>query len=143
MPSYASSTGWLGKGSSKFSATEFVEIDSYGYDAAFKWQGFSLQGEYLSGEAKGKTTGKALKSTGYYVQTGYMITPKFELAARYSSVDYNKDKTNDSVNDKTLAGSWYIDKHNLKIQADITKSHDEASSTGDTTEYRIQVQVAF
>lgn len=139
----AASKGWLGKGLSKFTTTEKLDISSYGFDAAFKWQGVSLQGEYLRGEAEGSNSHTKLKSEGYYAQAGYFVIPKtLEVAARYSFVDLDRDASDKQIEDTTGAVSWYINKHNLKVQADITNSRDKKASTDDLI-YRLQAQVIF
>lgn len=139
----AGSNGWLGKGLAKFTTTEKLDISSYSFDAAFKWQGVSLQGEYFRGEAEGSDSHKKLKSEGYYAQAGYFVIPKtVEVAVRYSFVDLDRDTPDKHIADATGALSWYISKHNLKIQTDITNSHNKQASTDDLI-YRLQAQVIF
>jgi len=139
----AGNNGWLGKGLANFTTTENIDISSYSFDAAFKWQGVSLQGEYLRGEAEGKDSHKKLKSEGYYGQAGYFVIPKtVEVAVRYSFVDLDRDTPDKHIVDTTGAVSWYINKHNLKIQTDITNSHNKQASTDDLI-YRLQAQVIF
>ena len=113
----AGTSGWLGKGLSTFNASEKVDVDTFGVDAAFKWMGASAQAEYLKGVADGKTSGKKLLAHGYYAQVGYCIIPQtLELAARYSFVDPNRDQSNDQISDITGAISYDFNKHNLKLQ---------------------------
>ncbi|NVO00503.1 MAG: porin [Geobacteraceae bacterium] len=139
----AASTGWLGKGLSKFTSTENLDISSFGFDVAFKWNGVSLQSEYLRGEAYGKTSHKNLRAEGYYAQVGYFVIPKtVELATRYSFVDLDRDAHNKHIADITGAVSWYISKHNLKIQSDVTNSYNKQASTHDLL-YRLQAQLMF
>lgn len=139
----AGSNGWLGKGLAKFNSSENIDISSYGIDAAFKWQGVSLQGEYLRGEAEGKNSHKKLSSAGYYAQAGYFVIPKtVELALRYSYVDLDRDASDRQIKDITGAVSWYINKHNLKIQSDVTNSRNQ-QKTSDDIQYRIQAQLLF
>jgi len=139
----AGSNGWLGKGLSKFTRSENVDINSYSIDAAFKWHGVSLQSEYLWGEAEGNISHKLLRSEGFYAQAGYFVIPKtVELALRYSYVDLDRDSAKRHVVDTTGAISWYINKHNLKIQGDITNSHTQSTMTDDKL-YRLQAQLLF
>lgn len=139
----AASSGWLGKGLNKFTMSEDVDISSYSVDAAFKWSGISIQGEYLRGEAEGKSSHKLLRSEGFYVQTGYFVIPKtVELALRYSYADLDRDTANRNITDTTGAVSWYINKHNLKIQGDVTSSHNQNGATDDML-YRLQAQLLF
>ncbi|MBI5483127.1 MAG: porin [Deltaproteobacteria bacterium] len=139
----AGTNGWLGKGLTKFTKSENIDINSYSIDAAFKWYGVSLQGEYLWGEAKGKSSNKRLRSEGFYAQAGYFIIPKtVELALRCSYVDLDRDAPNKHIVDTTGAFSWYINKHYLKIQADVTNSHTQSVMTDDMI-YRLQAQLLF
>ena len=98
-PPYAGTAGWLGKAAANtaiFDNTERVDVGTYGFDAAFKWRGFSAQGEYFGGKAEGQNPGRTVHSRGYYAQAGYFLLPKhLEVAARYSSVDPNRDKSQD------------------------------------------------
>lgn len=140
----AGSNGWLGKGLSTFTATEKVNIDTWGIDTAFKWHGLYAEGEYLAGQAEGKTSGKLLRAHGFYAQAGYCIIPKtLEAAIRYSYVDPNRDKSGDNLTETQGAVSWYMNKHNLKLQGDITDSHDQSKGGTDDMIFRLQAQVIF
>ena len=60
-PPYAGTAGWLGKAAANtaiFDNTERVDVGTYGFDAAFKWRGFSAQGEYFGGKAEGQDPGQ-------------------------------------------------------------------------------------
>jgi phosphate-selective porin OprO/OprP len=141
--SFAGSSGWLGKGRSTFGATEKVDIDSFGIDAAFKWMGFSAQGEYFMGQAEGQDSAKKLRARGFYTQAGYFIIPKhLELAARYSYVDPNRDTSQDLQSEIQGAVSYYFSKHNLKLQADVTNIHKQPNRSDDL-QYRVQAQIIF
>jgi phosphate-selective porin OprO/OprP len=156
VPNYASSTGWLGKaqsGSSPwFNNTGKLDIDSFGADLAFKWMGVSLQGEYMFAQAENQHGGKLLRAQGFYAQAGYMIIPKtLEVAFRYSYLDPNRDKINDAITEQIGSVSYYLDKHNVKLQADIGNLHDQSgkavSQTGNDPYndmvYRVQAQLIF
>lgn len=144
--SFAGSSGWLGKGSSTFDPSEKVDIDSFGIDAAFKWMGFSVQSEYFAGFADGHVSGKKLRAEGFYGQAGYFIIPKhLEIAARYSYVDPNRDKTQDLQTEIQGAVSYYFNRHNLKLQADVNNIHKQRSTLAptDDMQYRVQAQIIF
>jgi phosphate-selective porin OprO/OprP len=146
---YAGSKGWLGSTAGRNFITaadnQKVDVDSYGADAAFKWLGFSAQGEYLLGQAENQTTGKLLRAQGFYAQTGYMIIPgKLEAAFRYSYLDPNRDVANDLQMETIGALSYYFDKHNLKVQADVGNIHTQTSTRPtDEKQYRVQAQITF
>lgn len=138
---FAGSNGWL-KGSS-FGATEKVDINTFGIDAAFKWMGFSAQGEYFVGQADGQTSNNTLRAHGFYAQAGYFIIPKqLEVATRYSYVDPNRDSANDLRTEASGAISYYFNKNNLKLQADATNIHKQAAGSDDM-QYRMQAQIIF
>jgi phosphate-selective porin OprO/OprP len=149
-PPYAGTGGWLGKAAANtaiFDNTERVEVGSYGFDAAFKWRGFSAQGEYFGGKADGKRTGYTVHSRGCYAQAGYFLLPKrFEVAARYSSVDPNRNKARDRQVEVTGGVSYYFEGHNLKLQGDYTNIHTQQAvgkQPTDDRQLRVQAQLAF
>jgi phosphate-selective porin OprO/OprP len=145
---YASSAGWLGRGFNKTgftAASDKLDVDSYGADLAFKWMGASLQGEYILGQAEAQSNGHLLRSQGFYAQAGYMVLPKtLEVAFRYSYFDPDRDVTNDNITEMIGAVSYYFNKHNLKIQADVGDIHDQAKGVKtDDMQYRVQAQIIF
>jgi phosphate-selective porin OprO/OprP len=137
---------WLSSNASVFNRTEFVDINQYGIDAAFKWKGFFAQGEYFDGRAVGVDTDKTLKAYGFYAQAGYFIIPKhLEVAVRYSYVDPNREKNNNVRTQIQGAISYYFYKHNLKLQGDFTNTDDKTVGSGGTSgnQYRLQAQLVF
>lgn len=150
-------TGWFGIGNPltptarKFNGSEPIDFNNFGIDAIFKWQGLSIQGEYLFGQAEGQQTKNKLRAEGFYGQAGYFVIPKqVELAYRYSYLDPNRDVTNDHWVENTGAVSWYINKHFLKLQADYTNVHKQAAiastkgaNATDDKQIRFQAQILF
>lgn len=153
----AKKKGWfaisnpLSPADSQISSAEVVDYKTSGLDAAFKWRGASFQGEFFMARAEGHTTGNKVSARGYYAQAGYFIIPQtLELAARHSFIDPNRDVASDHWSENTAAVSWFINKHNLKIQADFTGIHKQpliASTSGaDATndkQIRMQLQMLF
>ncbi|HEY6071855.1 MAG TPA: porin [Anaerolineales bacterium] len=146
-PSYASATGWLGKGAAAtFDNTDVIDIDQFGADAVFLWKGLSIQGEYLWGQAEGGTSGRSLRARGMYAQAGYFIVPKrLEAAARYSHLDPNRAVSNDIQAETQGAISYYFTGHYLKVQADYSNIHKQVSSgnSTDDKQVRVQAQIVF
>jgi phosphate-selective porin OprO/OprP len=152
-----SGTGWIGigaplmTGTGKFGATEKLNINTAGFDGAFKWRGLYAQGEYFIGQADGQTSRNTLRSQGFYGQTGYFVIPKYlEVAARYAYLDPNRNVANDHWIETTGAVSWYLNKHNLKVQADYTDIHKQAAlafnsgpKATDDKRVRLQAQIIF
>jgi len=157
--SFMKGTSWYGLGNGiapavlKISTAEAIDINTAGADAVFKWLGFSATGEYFFAEAAGQTTKRKLRAEGFYAQAGYFVIPKkVELAYRYSYIDPNRDVVNDHWVENTGAVSWYVNNHNLKVQADYTNVHRQAAiasttKTGGTAtddqQVRFQVQMLF
>jgi phosphate-selective porin OprO/OprP len=149
IPAYSGTSGWLGKAAANtaiFDNTERVDVGTYGFDAAFRWRGLSAQGEYFGGKAEGQNRGGTVHSRGYYGQAGYFLLPKkLEVAARYSSVDANREKSQDLQVEVTGALSYYFDGHNLKLQGDYTNIHAQVAGkqATDDKQVRVQAQLAF
>ncbi len=145
VPNYATSSGWLGKGFASIGApNDKFDIDTYGADIAFKWMGLFFQSEYLLAQAEAHSNGQLLRAHGFYAQAGYMVLPELELAFRYSYLDPNRDKANDNITEQIGAISYYFNKHNLKLQADVGNIHTQNSSTPtDDMQYRVQAQIIF
>jgi phosphate-selective porin len=138
------SGGWLNRGLNSFTKTEKLNIHTYGVDAALKWRGAYALGEYLIGQAEGNASGKLLRAHGFYAQAGYCVIPKtLEAAVRYSWLDPNRDAANDQFTEVAGAVSYYFNKHNLKLQADVADIHDQARNGADEMQYRMQAQIVF
>jgi len=142
---YAGTSGWLGSNAAVFAANEKVEIKSFVIDAAAKWMGAFVQAEYFWGQADGALTDNTLRAQGYYAQAGYCILPKrLEAAIRYSYLDPNRDRANDTQTEVIGALSYYFNNHNLKLQADVGNIHKQSGANRtDDMQYRVQATVAF
>ena len=144
----AGSSGWLGQPTQRntFLTTEKVTVNTMSGDVAFKWRGLYVQGEYYYGQGEGKTSDRFVRAQGGYGQIGYMIIPKhLEAAYRFSQVDPNTRVSNDMNIENVGAVSYYFNNHYLKIQADVTSSHQQRTSGGNTDDmiYKLQAQVMF
>lgn len=128
---------------------EVIDYDTAGIDTAFKCHGFSAQAEYFFGKAHGRKSGNNLLAQGFYGQAGYFVIPrKLEVAARYSYIDPNRDVSNDHWVETTGAVSWYVNQHNLKVQADVTNVHKQktlaaGANATDDMQVRLQAQIVF
>jgi phosphate-selective porin OprO and OprP len=154
--------GWLGKNLSIFTTgaplSENINVQMLELDSAFKWQGLAIQAEYYWGQANSSVrSSKNLISRGFYAQAGYMVLPKtVELAIRYNWMDYNAYATDSLKSEVQGVISWYINSHNLKIQADVTSSSYQknaanantaatpaAGNSNTDTIFRTQAQILF
>jgi phosphate-selective porin OprO/OprP len=121
------------------------DIHNYGVDAHFKWMGLALQGEALFAQGDSKATSQSDRAMGWYTQLGYNITPKIGLAVRYSQYDKDRAKSGDLQSEQIGAVSYYFDKHNLKVTADVGNIHNQANNgpDKDSMQYRVQAQIIF
>jgi phosphate-selective porin OprO/OprP len=126
--------------------TNIVPVNSDVYeltaDLAFKYQNFFFQGGYYfrNIDPEKPTTYGSENAQGFYLQGGYFLVPKkFELAARYSWVDPdNPNQTNDNEQQEYTGGlSYYMDGHNLKLQANYSLFRNE-STNGDLDDNVVQ-----
>jgi phosphate-selective porin OprO and OprP len=145
---YRNSSGWLGKGFSTLATagvSETLAIQQVETDLAFRWLGASVEAEYFLGQAEGNITGKELRAHGFYAQAGYFIIPQhLQVAARYNYVDPDRSASNNLITETQGAVSYYFNKHNLKLQGDVTSRHTQTATTPtDDMEYRLQAQVIF
>jgi phosphate-selective porin OprO/OprP len=123
----------------------YKDLQNFGFDAHFKWMGIALQGEALYAQGDNKTTDAGKRALGWYTQLGYNITPKIGLAVRYSQYDKDRAKSGDLQSEQIGAVSYYFDKHNLKVQADVGNIHKQtgAVTRTDDMQYRVQAQLVF
>jgi phosphate-selective porin OprO/OprP len=107
--------------------------------------GIALQGEALFAQGDNKTTDAGKRALGWYTQLGYNITPKIGIAVRYSQYDKDRAKSGDLQTEQIGAISYYFDKHNLKVQADVGNIHKQSGAVTrtDDMQYRVQAQLVF
>lgn len=136
-------SGKLAFGASFLSTTEGAndDITRFGAEFAYKIRGFNTVAEYYTEEFDAGG-GSSVDTDGYYLQLGYLFpNKKFELAGRYAVVSPDVPFDADEI-ETGVAFSYYMKKHNYKLQADFRNLEDEGSNTEDT-EIRIQLQLAF
>jgi phosphate-selective porin OprO and OprP len=121
------------------------EFNNYGFDTEFKWMGLSVQGEADFVQYKNNASSLTKRALGYYAQAGYMITPELGVAVRYSAYDPDRDTSGDLQTEQIGSVSYYFNKHNLKLQADVANLHNQkgTASPQDDMEYRVQAQIIF
>lgn len=129
--------------------TSAIDVFRLGYEAAFKWRGLNVQGEYFDETAE-NTANVESDNKGYYIQAGYLFpNKKFEIAARLENIERDQafSVTNLGSALKDFEGqgigvSYYLNKHVNKIQADYFKYEDKVSGA-ELDELRVQLQVIF
>ena len=128
-----------------------TNISTFFLDAMFKYQGFSVMGEYAYRDAKnpiaknsdGSNTGDEVNTGhGINLQGGYIFPSNWEIAARFTTIIPNTQFiSDDTENQFTLGGSKYIVGHKLKVQTDLSYSTIDGES--DSLEYRIGFDLTF
>jgi hypothetical protein len=140
------------QGSYMTNDTGFFEtnINTLFIDAMFKYNGFSMMGEYAKRDAKdpyvknsnGTLTGAEVQvGKGLNLQAGYLFKTNWEVAGRYTNIAYDKIITGrDIENQYTLGVSKYIVGHKLKVQSDLSYLDFGAN---DKLMYRLQFDIHF
>ncbi|PCH67205.1 MAG: FmdC precursor [Bacteroidetes bacterium] len=131
--------------------TESRDINSLFGDLMFKYNGFSVLGEYANktttdgSAAIIDTSGALLESfytgTGMNFQMGYLLKNNWEFAVRYTSIVPETVTQNSELTQYTLCISKYVVGHSLKVQSDFTLSQQEGSD--EQFIFRLQVEMAF
>ncbi|WP_179009165.1 porin [Winogradskyella forsetii] len=128
-------------------------------DAMFKYRGFSFMGEYakrtaddeIATELDGTTildidgepgpdyivlTGNALN-----LQAGYLFKSNYEIAARFTTLEFESITGALPTNQYTLGASKYIVGHKLKVQTDL--SYTTLDGNDDSVRFRLGFDIHF
>ncbi len=122
------------------SGFEKADVATIFVDGMFKYQGFSLMGEYAKRTIADNSLAKIKTGNSTNLQAGYLFKNNIEIAGRYTTVQFDKDNFN--TNYYTLGLSKYIVGHKLKVQTDISYKDITGSKTGGL-EYRLQLDLHF
>ncbi len=116
-------------------------------DAMFKYRGFSFMGEYakrtaddeIATETDGITPTGDIVLTGnaLNLQAGYLFKNNYEIAARFTTVDYESVTGELPEEQYTLGLNKFIVGHKLKLQTDVSYS------TVDGNEDNITFRIGF
>ena len=119
-------------------------------DAMFKYNGFSFMGEYakrtaddvIATEADGTPTGDVvLTGNALNLQAGYLFKSNYEIAARFTTLDYEKETGALPTTQYTLGASKYIVGHKLKVQSDL--SYTTLDGNDDNITFRLGFDIHF
>lgn len=119
-------------------------------DAMFKYQGFSLMGEYAHRDAHnpvatnsdGSPTGDVvLVGNALNLQSGYLFKKNWEVSGRYTDLNFDDITGSSDRAQYTVGLSKYIVGHKLKVQTDF--SYLSFDSGNDELMYRLQLDVHF
>ena len=128
-----------------------TDIKTLFVDAMFKYEGFSLMGEYAQrsadeifaiNEDNSFTGGAVNVGEGFNFQAGYLFGNNIQMVGRYSRIDLD-DCISQVIEDQyTLALSKYLVGHKLKIQTDLSYT-DLNPLFDDSLLFRLQLEVQF
>jgi phosphate-selective porin OprO and OprP len=111
-------------------------------DIAFKYRGIFAFAEYFDRD-NDPQIGPSFDSSGLHAQLGYFIIPqKLEIAGRWARLDSDHNVSGNDRTETGIAGSWYFNKHNLKLQSDFRQIENQAADRTDR-EARVQFQFIF
>jgi phosphate-selective porin len=104
-----------------------------------------LYGQYYSGTSE-NPAGVETDRDGWLIQGGWLFTPRWEIAGRWAQIDPNTDTDDNDQTEWRGGVSWYLNKHNWKIQADYGETENEAAALTTNRklkEVRVQAQLIF
>ena len=120
-------------------------------DAMYKFNGFSFMGEYakrtadneIATETDGVTPTGDIVLTGnaLNLQAGYLFKNNYEVAARFTTVDYESVTNNLPTKQYTLGFNKFVVGHKLKIQSDI--SYTTLDGDADNITFRLGFDLHF
>ena len=120
-------------------------------DAMYKYNGVSFMGEYakrtadsvIATEADGVTpTGDVvLTGNALNLQIGYLFKNNYELAGRFTTVDYDSITEKMPSKQYTLGINKYLVGHKLKVQSDI--SYTSLDGEKDNITFRLGFDIHF
>ena len=120
---------------------QIFSLYAYGADLFFNTGGLVIEAEYDAYvEDVSNNVGNNIIGSGYYIQGGYLVLPKLELAVRYQQLDPDKNVSDNKLMWTSLGINYYIREHNLKIQGEYIFKNEEGDQTNNNL---LQVQLQF
>ena len=120
-------------------------------DAMFKYNGFSFMGEYakrtadneIATELDGLTPTGDIVLTGnaLNLQAGYLFKSNYEIAARFTTLEYENVTGALPTEQYTLGVNKYVVGHKLKVQSDI--SYTTLDGNDDNITFRLGFDIHF
>nr|WP_321221540.1 porin [uncultured Psychroserpens sp.] len=127
-----------------------TDVTTFFADAMFKYHGFSFMGEYAKRTANnpiaidvdGTPTGDVvLTGNALNLQAGYLFNSNYEIATRFTTLDYESVTGTLPTKQYTLGASKYIVGHKLKVQTDI--SYTTLNGNDDNIMFRLGFDIHF
>lgn len=135
--------------------TAYNSLETIFGDFMFKWNGWSVAGEYANKQALGEriidfSDGSFVSNyfTGYgtTIQAGYLLQNNVEPAFRYTQISPEIGSGRNIETMYTLGVSKYVVGHSLKIQSDLSWIDKQDQITLESSQdvmFRFQVEMAF
>jgi len=115
-------------------------------ETAYQLGGFSWQQELHWKSVDDRLSGRQRRLLGGYAQAGMFFSEVFdsfpeplELAIRFARVDPNRDLTDDTEKEYTLASNWFFKGHRNKLTLDLSRVIRRLAPETDTAN-RIRLQ---
>ncbi|WP_142784848.1 porin [Changchengzhania lutea] len=128
-----------------------TDITTIFADAMFKYNGFSFMGEYAKRTADNPiatdvdgvtpTDDIVLIGSALNLQAGYLFPSNYEIAGRFTTVDYETVTNTLPSKQYTLGASKYIVGHKLKVQSDL--SYTTLDGNEDNITFRLGFDIHF
>lgn len=118
-----------------------TDINTSFVDFMYKHKGYSAMGEFAYRNADDATLGEnpPKEGKGYNLATGYLFANNYEIATRYTQIDYKG--VGNTTEQYTVGVSKYIVGHALKVQTDLSYTTVAGASEG--LQFRVQFDVHF
>jgi hypothetical protein len=122
------------------------DVETFGAGVVVKaFKSLFVYGQYYSGDSENPARVETDRE-GWLIQGGWLLTPRWELAGRWAQIDPNTDADDNDQKEWRAGISWYMNKHNWKLQADygVTENEAAAATTNKKLkELRVQAQIIF
>lgn len=119
-------------------------------DFLLKYRGASVYLEYMRRDCEDPIVNATddevvLAGQGWLAQVGYFLTPKWEIAARYASVQpFNSVRAFEPmITQYTLGVTRFINGHRVKVQTDITWNEERLASRTQNWLGRFQIELGI
>lgn len=113
-----------------------------GLGAEWRYDKFLLNAEYAYADGSNASKYRRDKSEGFYATAAYNITDKVQAAFRYDVLDFNTEKSNDTVQKYTAGLNYYVIGQRLRFSLDYTYTQNgSAIKQGDGSSIHFMTQV--